>query len=202
VQTEVRWAFLISYNGNSACRTIQAARRGACPDCNISLMIYEQHESEAVALSRECGIPCLYLPRTEFSSDEEHQSKILDTLIHHRIDFVFLLGFDKIIGGSLLQAYHNRIVNVHASLLPSFKGRRPIERAIEYGVKVSGITTHFIDARIDRGIILFQEAISIKENETLASITPVFMEIGESIITQTINYLSVHQDLYSGPKPY
>lgn len=202
MQTEVRWAFFVSYNGNSACRAIGAFNRGFCPGSTIALMIYEQEESEAVGLARQHGIPCICLARRNFLSDEEHQQKILETLIGFRIDFVLLLGFDKIIGGQLLQVYHNRIANVHASLLPSFKGRRPIERAIEYGVKVSGITTHFIDARIDRGIILFQEAISIREKDTLSSVTPVFMDVGESIITQTINYLSNHQDVYSGPKPY
>ena len=202
MQTEVRWAFFVSFNGNSACRAIQAFDRGACPGSSIALMVYEQEESEAVMLAREAGIPCVCIARKNYSSDEEHQFKILETLIAHQIDFVFLLGFDKIIGGQLLQEYHNRIANIHASLLPSFKGRRPIERAIEYGVKVSGITTHLIDGQIDRGIIIFQEAIPLKTGDTLATVAPIFLEVGERIIIQTVNCLSSGQSSFAGPKPY
>src|SRR5699024_5325461 len=100
-------------------------------------------------------------------SGESHEHAILEALHEYEVEYVLLAGYMRILSRHFIQAYEHRIINLHPSLLPSFKGRNGIADAFDYGVKVTGVTIHFVDAGIDTGEIIAQEAIEISENDTL-----------------------------------
>lgn len=185
------WAFLISLWGRSAFHALESYEKGLIDSNNsIDLLIYEKEPSCAVDKARDMGIKTLQMVRLDGESRNDYQRRIILELKKHHIDYVFLLGFNHIIRKEMLQEYPNKIINVHPSILPSFKGINAIYQALDYGVKISGVTTHIIDDKIDEGVILFQESIAIKKGDDFETLDPIFVEVGKKLIVDTINFFS------------
>lgn len=104
-------------------------------------------------------------------------------------DLLVLAGYMRIIGKTLLTAFPNRIINLHPALLPSFPGRTGIEDAYAYGVKVTGVTVHYVDAGIDSGQIIAQEPVRIAAGEPLAQVATAIHEVEHRLLPQTIDTL-------------
>ncbi len=123
-----------------------------------------------------------------FESPEIYQAKLAANLLDLGIDYVFMLGYKYRIREPLLMSFPNRILNIHPSLLPSFKNTQSaIQDAMAYGVKVTGITTHIIDEEIDEGIILCQVSIPIEEVDDYQSMDEKFMKECRKIILNTFD---------------
>lgn len=105
------------------------------------------------------NIPVLEISRKNFASKEEFETKILEELRKHEVEFICLAGYMRIVGSILLREYSERIINIHPSLLPAFPGKDAIGQALEYGVKVFGVTIHYVDETLDGGKIISQAAI-------------------------------------------
>ena len=186
-----RWAFFTSLWGRSAFHALESYEKGLIDNCNsIDLLIYEKVPSGAVDKARALGIKVLQMIRLDGESRNDYQRRIILELKKHKIDYVFLLGFEHIIKKEMLNEFPNKIINVHPSILPSFKGTNAIYQALNYGVKISGVTTHIIDHNIDEGIILFQEPITINKIDNFETLDPKFVEAGKKIIVDTINFFS------------
>lgn len=97
------------------------------------------------------GIPAFTFSPKDFPSKDCYEEALFDLFAHHRIDYLILAGYLRIIGKKLLQAFPNRIINIHPSLLPAFPGLHGIEDAFSYGVKMTGVTVHFVDDGVDTG---------------------------------------------------
>ena len=104
---------------------------------------------------------------SDFPSRGQYEEQVLKHLKEHQIDLIVLAGYLRIIGKTLLEAYPKRIVNIHPSLLPSFPGLHGIEEAFHYGVKITGITIHYVDSGVDTGPIIFQTTTKIDTEDTL-----------------------------------
>ena len=104
---------------------------------------------------------------SDFSSRGQYEEQVLKHLKEHQIDLIVLAGYLRIIGKTLLEAYPKRIVNIHPSLLPSFPGLHGIEEAFHYGVKITGITIHYVDSGVDTGPIIFQTTTKIDTEDTV-----------------------------------
>ncbi|WP_281542958.1 formyltransferase family protein [Maribacter aestuarii] len=154
----------------------------------IGLLIYEAENCGAVHVAKKNGIPVVLIKPSEYLTQIEYQNEILKSLKRNNISHIFLLGFQYLILKEILDAYPNKIMNVHPSLFPSFLATKTaIQDALNYGVKITGITTHIIDNEYDKGIILYQEPIRVKEGDTFESLYPKFSQIGISIILKTMN---------------
>lgn len=94
----------------------------------------------------------------------------MSALADFEIDYIVLAGFMRILSADFINRYENKIINLHPSLLPAFKGKNGIEDAFNYGVKVTGVTVHFVDAGIDTGKIIDQTAVIIEDGDTLATL--------------------------------
>ena len=181
------WAFFCSFWGKNARDIMEAALKGDLKNSNISLLVYESEPCGAAELAKANNIDTLLINKVNFSSSIEYQNTILAELLKRNIDYVFLLGYQHLIQKNLLNAYPKKIVNIHPSLFPSFLATKTaIQDALAYGVKVTGITTHIIDHKFDRGTILFQEAIRVKKKDTYESLTPKFSAKGFELIIKTI----------------
>ncbi|EAC9513095.1 phosphoribosylglycinamide formyltransferase, partial [Listeria monocytogenes] len=116
-----------------------------------------------------------------FASKAAFESKLIEELQDHVIDFIVLAGYMRIIGNTLLSAYEGRVINIHPSLLPSFPGKSGIADAFAYGVKVTGVTVHYVDAGIDTGPIIAQEIVRIDTDDTLTSVTEKIHQVEHQI---------------------
>lgn len=184
------WALLTTGWGRNAKDTIQAYLDGNLKNSKITLVIYEDEPCGAAKLAKKHGIETLQLIKADFSSLISYQMKIVSALNERNIDFIFLLNYHYIIKNKMLEAFPNRIVNIHPSLLPSFSGTKTaIQEALAYGVKITGITTHIIDDKLDEGMILCQKTIKVKPDDTFEILYSKFSKKGITIILKTIKMM-------------
>jgi phosphoribosylglycinamide formyltransferase-1 len=129
-------------------------------------------EAGILARAAERGIPARHLPPGGFRTKLEEQAEqaYLAALSEARVDLVVLAGFMRILKGAFLKTFENRVVNIHPSLLPSFPGVGSWKQALDYGVKVSGCTVHFVDQGVDSGPIIAQRAVPIQPGDTSESL--------------------------------
>ena len=132
-------------------------------DAEISLLVCDKPEARAVGRAHYHHIPCFAFSAKAYESKEAFEKEILKKLEEYEIDYVILAGYMRLIGPTLLEAYGGRIINIHPSLLPSFPGKDAVGQALEAGVKVTGVTIHYVDAGMDTGPIIAQEAVVVSE---------------------------------------
>ncbi len=141
----------------------------ACQDgtigAEVAVMVCDKPGAKVIERAARLGIDALVLSPKDFPSKREYEAVIVERLLKEDVSLVCLAGYMRIIGDELLAAYNNRIINVHPSLLPAFKGAHAIEQALEYGVKLFGVTIHFVNTDLDGGRIIDQEAFRYDGND-------------------------------------
>jgi phosphoribosylglycinamide formyltransferase-1 len=182
-----KWAFFCSFWGKNAKDTIEAYLKGKLKNSEIALVIYESEACGAAEIAKLNNIDTLQVNKNEYANSNEYQNFILNELKKREINYIFLLGYKHQIKNQILNAFPNKIVNIHPSLFPSFLGTKTaIQDALTYGVKITGITTHIIDEKLDRGKILYQTPVRIKKNDTFETLSPKFSVKGLKLILKTI----------------
>ena len=136
----------------------------------IKVLVTDSPDAFAVKRAEKLNIPSVIVDRSAYSNKQEFEKNIREALSGFDIEYIVLAGFMRIFSAEFINAYKDRIINLHPSLLPSFKGRNGIEDAYNYGVKVTGVTVHYVDAGIDTGKIIAQTAVLVEEDETLHSL--------------------------------
>lgn len=187
---ENNWCLLTSGYGRSASHLLNLQKEGKLGHNKIALVIYDREPSGAAILACELGIETKQVKKVNYSTREDFEQVILNRCSESEVDFIFLLGFNYLLKYVLLNHYKGRILNVHPSLLPAFKGKRAIQQAIEAGVKITGITTHLIDDNLDEGKIICQEPIRIDDNMTFKEIDERYMKVAPTVLLETIHKLS------------
>jgi len=139
------------------------------PDANYEVVVAISDKKEARGLerARELGIEAFHVSPKELKPKEIYEGKILEILNARGVELVCLAGYMRIVGETLLSAYKGRVMNIHPALLPSFPGLDAQRQALEYGVKVSGCTVHFVDPGVDTGPIILQDAVEVNETDTV-----------------------------------
>ena len=135
----------------------------------VSILVCDNPNAKVIERAERLGIET-YIVDTK-KSKELFETEILEKLKKHNIQFIALAGYMRLIGKTLLNAYENKIVNIHPSLLPSFKGTDGIKQAFEYGVKYTGVTVHYVDNGMDTGKIIAQSIVPIEEKDTIESLS-------------------------------
>lgn len=137
----------------------------------VALVVSTNPEAPALERARRHGVPTVVMRRADYSSDEEFDKALLQHLRAHQIDLVCLAGYMRKLTPLIVSEYRWRIMNVHPALIPSFCGQGMYghhvhEAALEYGVKLSGVTVHFVDEGYDTGPIILQEAVPVEDDDT------------------------------------
>ncbi len=166
-----RIAVLVSGGGTNLQALIDAQKSGIIKNGDISLVISNNKAAYALERARMNGIPSEVVLKKDCGSQEMFEQKIIGLLREHEIDLIVLAGFMSILSSDFTKAFEHRIINVHPSLIPSFCGKgfyglHVHEKALEYGVKVTGATVHFVNEIPDGGEIILQKAVEIKEGDT------------------------------------
>ena len=182
-----RIAVLVSGGGTNLQALIDARRRGEIVNGEIAAVIASKPGVYALERAERAGIPSYVVARKDYPSNQAMTAALVDRLRALDIDLVVLAGFMVILTEEIVKAYPNAILNVHPALIPSFCGEgcyglRVHERALEYGVKVSGATVHFVSEECDGGPIVLQKAVEVEENDTPETLQRRIMEQAEWVI--------------------
>ena len=156
-------------------------------NADIALLVSDNPSSKAVERANAAGIDAFTFCAKDYDGKAAYEQAVLAELQARQVDFIVLAGYMRIIGKTLLEAYPMRIINLHPALLPSFPGAHGIADAYNYGVKVFGITIHFVDEGVDTGKIINQFAFHAEENDTLETIETKIHQLEHQYFPLTIN---------------
>ena len=153
----------------------------------ISLVITDRSEAKALGLAKKAGIETVYINPRDFSSREEFDKQAISYLEKNNVELVVLAGFMRLLSPYFVNKYKNRIMNIHPSLLPAFNGTSVIKDALNYGMKITGVTVHFINEDMDAGPIILQKPVMIEETDTLESLEEKIHRTEHQIYPEAIN---------------
>ena len=182
-----RIAVLVSGGGANLQALIDAKGRGEIPEGEFAAVISSSPDAFALKRAEGAGIPTFVIDRKAYTSNREMTVALTGLLQAQRIDLVVLAGFMYILTGELVEAYPNAIINIHPALIPSFCGAgcyglHVHEKALEYGVKLSGATVHFVSEECDGETIILQKAVPVEEGDTPETLQRRIMEQAEWIL--------------------
>ena len=183
----VKIAVLVSGGGTNLQALIDAQARGEIKNGQITLVIASKPGVYALERAEKAGIPSCVIARKDFDSAQAMTVALVEKLRAEGIGLVVLAGFMTIITGEMVEAYPNAILNVHPALIPSFCGQgfyglHVHEKALEYGVKVSGATVHFVSEECDGGPIVLQKAVEVLDDDTPEALQKRIMEQAEWVL--------------------
>ena len=180
----IKIAVLVSGGGTNLQALIDAEASGIITSGKISLVVSNVKDAFALTRAERAGIETLTVSKRELGSQEAFEEKLIAELDSRGIGLIILAGFMSILSERFTSHYEERIINVHPSLIPAFCGKgfyglRVHEAALEYGVKVTGATVHFVNEIPDGGKIIMQKAVSIRNNDTPETLQKRVMRLAE-----------------------
>lgn len=183
-----RVAVLASGRGSNFRALVERCQDAAFP-AEVVCLVTDDGHAPAVEIAREYGIAwhCIDAGERRGHLRPGAEGEIVRLCDAARIDLVFLAGFMRILDGELLTRYAGRIMNIHPSLLPSFKGLRAQRQALEYGVKVAGCTVHFVDASVDGGPIVLQTAVRVEDGDDVARLEARILEQEHRLVARAVD---------------
>lgn len=164
---------------------VEAVLTGQIPKSEVSVVISDKTSAEGLQKAKERGIETLIITKNG-RSREEHDREIVAELKKRNVELVCLAGYMRLLSPEFVRAFPNRILNVHPSLLPSFKGLDAQKQAIEYGVKISGCTVHFVDESLDNGAIIAQKAVEVLDDDTQDMLSIRILEHEHNLYVESI----------------
>ena len=162
--SKTKIAIFASGSGSNFEAIAKACMKGRI-EAEVALCISDVPGAYVAERAKRMNIPVLEFRPKSYPSKADYEAEILSELKKHQVEFICLAGYMRIVGQTLLEAYNGRIINIHPSLLPAFPGVDAIGQALKYGVKVFGITVHYVDHTLDGGKIISQAAIPYEGND-------------------------------------
>lgn len=170
-----RIAILISGRGSNMVALADAIQDGRIPNAEIASVISDQPDAKGLAIARERGLKTLVFERRG-RKREEHDREIVAALRDERVDLICLAGYMRVLSPYFVDAFKDRILNIHPSLLPAFPGLDAQRQAIENRATVSGCTVHFVDNTLDGGPIVAQRTVAVVDGDTVDTLSARILE--------------------------
>lgn len=168
--SKLRLGVMASGRGSNLQSMMDAASAGKI-DSEVVVVLSDNEGAFALERARKAGIPAVHVNPANYTSKEDYERVIVETLRNYNVGLVCLAGYMRLVGPAMLESFPNKIINIHPSLLPSFPGLHGQEQALEYGVKFSGCTVHFVDEGIDTGPIIIQAVVPVLEDDTVETLS-------------------------------
>ncbi len=181
----LRLGILASGNGSNFEAVAEAIASGKL-NAKIQVLIYNNPEAKVAVRAANWDVPAVLLNHRNFQSREDLDREIVHTLQQYQVEWVVMAGWMRIVTSVLIDAFPNQIINIHPSLLPSFKGVRAIEQALAAGVKIAGCTVHLVVPEVDSGLILLQAAVPVLADDTAETLHDRIQEQEHRILPQAI----------------
>ena len=154
------------------------------------VVVISNKESKMLKIAEEYGLISVFLDPKGFTSKEEYDAELVNILKKHGVDLVVLAGYMKILTPVFINAFPAKILNIHPSLLPSFKGLHPQQQALDAGVKFSGCTVHFVTIELDSGPIIIQEVVPVLPNDNEDTLAERILEKEHVLYTEAIKIVA------------
>ena len=156
------------------------------PGGDISLVFSDNSDAFALKRAKKHNIETVHIDPGEYSNREEFERDIIKILDKYKIDLIVLAGYMFLLTPLLINTYKNRILNIHPALLPSFRGTHGIKDAYEHGVRISGVTVHFVDEKLDNGPIIMQAPVYIDQKDSLEQFEEKIHKVEHKIYPQAV----------------
>ena len=159
-----RLGILLSGRGSNFLAIADSIARGTLPNAEIAVVISNKADAPGIAAARDRDLPALVIESRGRTRDE-HDEEMIAALRQHKVDLICLAGYMRLLSTAFVRAFPQRILNIHPSLLPAFTGLGAQQQALDYGVKFSGCTVHFVDEELDHGVIILQRTVPVLDTD-------------------------------------
>lgn len=181
-----RIAVFASGNGSNFQALLDASREGRLGGGEIVLLVCDKSQAFVVERARKAEVETYLFQPKDYARREDYEAEIAGRLAELEVDLVVLAGYMRLLTPVLVGPYAGRMLNIHPSLLPSFPGKDAIGQAWNYGVKVTGVTVHFVDEGMDTGTIVAQESIEVLPGEDVDSLTDRIHQVEQSLYPRIV----------------
>ncbi len=192
---------LVSGRGTNLQAIIEAIEEGKIAG-EIKIVISDNPDAYALKRAQQYHIDIRYVDFKEFKNREDYDKEIIKTLKEKKINLVVLAGYMRILSPYFIRTYKNKIINIHPALLPSFPGLHAQRQTLEYGVKISGCTVHFVDEGVDSGPIILQKAVEVSDDDTEESLTEKILKEEHQICPRAIQLFSQGRLIVKGRRVF
>lgn len=193
-------AVFISGRGSNFLALLKNIETGVLKNCQIAVVFSNNPNAKGLEYAAEAGIKTIVIPSKNRSDRAEYDKEIINALSEYNIDLICLAGYMRIVTQELVDAYKNRIINIHPALLPSFPGLHAQKQAIDYGVKVSGCTVHFVDGGMDTGPVILQKTVPVYDNDTEDTLSERILEQEHTAYSEAVALYAAGRLKVSGRK--
>ncbi|MDO5117351.1 MAG: phosphoribosylglycinamide formyltransferase [Eggerthellaceae bacterium] len=180
---------LLSGSGTNLQALIDRIADGSL-EAEIVLVISSRPDAYGIERAKAAGLDALVLNREAYADVEAADQRIVDALKQAGAEYVVMAGYMRMVTSVLLDAYNNRVVNLHPALLPSFRGAHGIQDAWDAGVKVTGVTVHFANAEYDKGPIIAQRPVEVREDDTVDTLEARIHDVEHELYPQVIQLIA------------
>jgi phosphoribosylglycinamide formyltransferase-1 len=168
---------------------VDAVQGGEIPQVEVAVVISDKPGAAGLEKARERGVETAVVERAG-RSREEHDAEIIETLRSFDVDLICLAGYMRLLSPGFIRAYPNKIVNIHPSLLPSFRGLDAQKQAFDYGARVTGCTVHFVDEDLDNGAIILQRSVEVADDDTAESLSAKILEQEHKLYVEALRSIA------------
>ena len=192
---------LVSGRGTNLQAIIEAVEEGRI-EGKIKIVISDNRNAFALKRAAQNSIETQYIDFKSFKNREDYDKEIIKTMKKKKVDLVVLAGYMRILSPYFIRTYKNKIMNIHPALLPSFLGLHAQRQAVEYGVKVSGCTVHFVDEGVDSGPIILQKVVEVSDDDTEESLAEKILKEEHQVYPQAIQLFCQGRLIIKGRKVF
>jgi phosphoribosylglycinamide formyltransferase 1 len=189
-QRPARLAVLVSGAGTNLAALLDAIDADADFGAEVVVVGTDRAAAGGLDHARAAGIPTVTVALADHPDRRAWEDELIARLADHEPDVVVLAGFMRLLSGTFLARWPDRVVNTHPSLLPAFRGANAVGEALEYGVKVTGSTVHLVDEEVDHGPIIAQRAVEVREDDTEASLHERIKAVEHELLPRCVKLLS------------
>ncbi|MEO8798035.1 MAG: phosphoribosylglycinamide formyltransferase [Polyangiaceae bacterium] len=183
----IRLGVLVSGSGTNLQALLNAIEAKTL-DAQIAVVVSNRADAYGLERAKSAKIPAVTVDHKAFATREAFDAAVVDVLRAHRVEWVVLAGFMRIVTPTLLGAFPNKVVNIHPALLPSFPGAHAHRDALAYGVRISGCTVHLVDAGTDTGPILAQAVIPVTDDDDEASLAKKTLLVEHQLLPRVLQW--------------
>ncbi len=178
-------AVFASGNGSNFSAIVKAIKQNKIKVKSV-ILVCDRPEALVIKRAQKAKVRVILIRREDFTSRVDFEAAVIQRLRNYKIGLIALAGFMRILSASFVKLYHNRILNIHPSLLPDFKGAQAIKDAFNHQAATTGVTVHFVDAQVDNGPIILQQEVAITKNDTLVSLEKKIHSVEHKLYPEAI----------------
>ncbi len=193
-------AVFISGRGSNFIKIHENIKSNFIKNATISVVFSNNENAKGLEYAKNENIPVVIIPSKNRSDRENYDAEIIEAIKPYSIDLICLAGYMRIVTNKLINEYKNKIINIHPALLPSFTGLDAQKQAIEYGVRYSGCTVHFVDTGVDTGPIILQSVVEVSKDDTEETLSAKILKEEHIIYSKAINLFAENKLSINGRK--